>query len=137
MIPDIDPRKGPSSGDAPDPHCWPSMKKVTPNAIQASKGKDCSTSTHFHLAKKIVYFVHWQFFYGELVPLIKCPKCNSVDPLCSDGWVGVNDKIRRVCSADGPAFLYSKVYRCGNKDQGCPGKHFELVVNFFSSLKEV
>lgn len=73
MIPDIAPRKGPSKGDFPDPHCWPSMKKVTPNAIQASKGKDCSKPNQFHLAEKIVYFVHWQFFYGELVPVINCP----------------------------------------------------------------
>jgi hypothetical protein len=63
MIPDIDPRKGPSKGDFPDPHCWPSMKKVTPNAIQASKGKDCSKPNQFHPVEKIVYFVHWHFFY--------------------------------------------------------------------------
>jgi hypothetical protein len=39
MILDIDPRKGPSKGDFPDPHCWPSMKKVTPNATRQARAR--------------------------------------------------------------------------------------------------
>ena len=80
---------------------------------------------HFHLAGKVVYFVYWPFFFGELVPIITCPKCGKVDRVTSDGWTGVSDKIRRVCAADGPAFIYSKVYRCGKgkkEGEGCPGE---------------
>lgn len=124
IIPDIDPRKRPSKDQVPDPRYWPSMKREYPNAVQASRGQDCLKPNHFHLAGKVVYFVHWQFFFGELVPVVTCPKCGKVDRVCNDGWTGVTDKIRRVCSADAPAFIYSKVYRCGKgkkPGEGCPG----------------
>eukprot|EP00243_Klebsormidium_subtile_P008236 TRINITY_DN3852_c0_g3_i2.p1 TRINITY_DN3852_c0_g3~~TRINITY_DN3852_c0_g3_i2.p1 ORF type:complete len:563 (+),score=97.89 TRINITY_DN3852_c0_g3_i2:62-1750(+) len=124
VIPDIDPKVGPSKDQAPDPRYWPSMKKEYPNPVQASRGQNALQPNHFHLAGKVVYFVFWQFFFGELVPIIYCPKCGKVDRVTSDGWVGVTDKIRRVCSANGPAFLFSKVFRCGKgekKGEGCPG----------------
>ena len=122
VIPEIDPKKGPSKDQAPDPKYWPSMKREYPNAVQASRGQDSLNPNHFHLAGKVVYFVYWPFFFGELVPVVNCPKCGKLDRVCSDGWT--QDKIRRVCSADAPAFLYSKVYRCGKgkkPGEGCPG----------------
>ncbi|GAQ93224.1 hypothetical protein KFL_013720010, partial [Klebsormidium nitens] len=100
------------------------MKREYPNPVQASRGQNALLPNHFHLAGKVVYFIYWQFFFGELVPIINCPKCGKADKVCSDGWVGVTDKIRRVCAADGPAFLYSKVFRCGKgkkPGEGCPG----------------
>ncbi|GAQ87318.1 acetamidase/formamidase [Klebsormidium nitens] len=100
------------------------MKKEYPNPVQASRGQNALQPNHFHLAGKVVYFVFWQFFFGELVPTINCPKCGKVDRVNHDGWVGVTDKIRRVCSLDAPAFLYSKVFRCGKgkkKGEGCSG----------------
>jgi hypothetical protein len=124
VIPDIDPKVGPSKDQAPDPRYWPSMKKEYQNPVQASRGQNALQPNHFHLAGKVVYFIFWQFFFGELVPIIKCPKCGKADKVCSDGWVGVTDKIRRVCAADRPAFQYSKVFRCGKGrklGEGCPG----------------
>ncbi|GAQ84142.1 hypothetical protein KFL_001770280 [Klebsormidium nitens] len=106
------------------------MKREYPNAVQASRGQDCLKPNHFHLAGKVVYFVFWQFFFGELIPIIYCPKCGKVDRVCHDGWS--IDKIRRVCSANAPAFLFSKVFRCGKGKkvgEGCPangGKAYQF-----------
>ncbi|GAQ90322.1 hypothetical protein KFL_006270040 [Klebsormidium nitens] len=132
VIPEINPRLGPSKDQAPDPRYWPSMKREYPNPVQASRGENALVPNHFHLAGKVVYFVYWPFFFGELVPIIRCPKCGKVDKVTSDGWTGVSDKIRRVCAADGPAFIYSKVYRCGKgkkEGEGCPangGKPYQF-----------
>jgi hypothetical protein len=118
VIPDINPRLGPFKDQAPDPRYWPSMKRDYPNPVQASRGQDALLPKHFHLAAKIVYFVYWPFFFGELVPIIKCPKCGLVDRVTSDGWTGVSDKIRHVCAADGPAFIYSHGVQLWKSQEG-------------------
>lgn len=114
-LPTVDLKSGKLSKPL-DLRFWPSCYKDCPDPFIASKGQASEkVLQNFQSSGKRVFFCHWQVLYNDLVPTIHCPKCEQLNGLESDGWT--RGKVRRVCTLTGPAFLYSKCYRC----KRCPG----------------